>query len=257
MRFANEATVRLAAAARPVFTVRQEAGMPLSFHCPNPITLWRAKTLFTKEPDTIDWIRQFSKDAILFDVGANIGVYSLFAAARGAHVYAFEPESQNYALLNRNIVLNQLHARVFAFNFALGKQPGIGFLQVSSTEVGSALHALGENASPYTSHTAFRQGVGAYTLDQLVYELNLPAPNHIKIDVDGIEPDIIAGASRLLADEQLHSILIELDDENADHRALVPQIEAFGLTLTSKKACPLAAGTRFESVFNHIFSKLR
>ena len=257
MRHANAATARLALACRPVYVATQEPGTVLRFHCPTPVTLWRARTLFTKEPDTIGWIKSFEHGAVLFDVGANIGVYSLYAASRGTQVYAFEPESQNYALLNQNIELNQLQSRMLAYNFALNRRPGLDVLQVSSTETGSALHAVGEAKNNYSTTTnAFRQGVACYSLDQLIYALGLPVPGYLKIDVDGIEPDIIAGASRLLADPTMLGLLIELDEADPSHQALVPAIENFGLTLVSKQASPLSAGTRFEAVCNHIFSRI-
>ena len=257
MRYANAVTVRLAQASQPIFTASIGKSASLRFLCPNPVTLWRAKTLLTKEPDTIKWIQNFAEEAIFFDVGANIGVYSLYAASMKAKVYSFEPEAQNYALLNRNIELNRLQNRVTAFNFALNRKFGLELLQVSSTEVGNALHSVGDHPSPYsTSPAPFRQGIASYSLDQLVYDLGLPPPNHIKIDVDGIEPDIISGASKILADDHLRTLLVELDETNVTHQALVPKIQAFGLNLISKKACPLATGTQFETVFNHIFSRL-
>ena len=52
----------------------------INYSISNDKTLWRAKTLFTKEPITINWIRNFKKDSVFFDVGANVGMYSVFAA---------------------------------------------------------------------------------------------------------------------------------------------------------------------------------
>ena len=73
--------------------------------------LWRASTYETKEPDTMDWIRTHVRDGVLYDVGANIGQYSLYAAklrAEPLEVLAFEPEALNHAKLVRNIVHNGL-----------------------------------------------------------------------------------------------------------------------------------------------------
>ena len=54
---------------------------------------FRIKTLFVKEPMTIEWMHSFRPDEIMLDVGANIGMYSCYAAKIiGARVYAFEPE---------------------------------------------------------------------------------------------------------------------------------------------------------------------
>ena len=70
---------------------------------------YRADTYATKEPETIEWMdRLFKSDEVMWDIGANIGLYSLYAArAKGLKVFAFEPESTNFARLNNNINLNQ------------------------------------------------------------------------------------------------------------------------------------------------------
>ena len=86
------------------------------FWTPTLATKWRVDTLFSKEPDTIEWIAGFQSGEVLVDVGANVGMYTIWAAkTRGTHVYAFEPESQNYGALCRNIVLNNLSKRVIAY----------------------------------------------------------------------------------------------------------------------------------------------
>jgi hypothetical protein len=87
-------------------------GRDMTFFTPNGATLWRVESLFSKEPDTIEWIGGFAEGDTLLDIGANVGMYSIFAArTRGARVFAFEPESQNYAILNRNIHLTGFEAR--------------------------------------------------------------------------------------------------------------------------------------------------
>ena len=79
----------------------------VAYATPNVFTKWRVDSLFTKEPDTIEWIRGFQADEVFVDIGANVGMYTIWAAkTRGVRTFAFEPESQNYALLCRNIVLN-------------------------------------------------------------------------------------------------------------------------------------------------------
>ena len=65
----------------------------IKYNIVNKSTLWRAETLFNKEPITIKWIRSFKKNKTMFDVGANVGMYSIYAAlTRMVKVFAFEPE---------------------------------------------------------------------------------------------------------------------------------------------------------------------
>ncbi len=253
MARANAITVRVAEVLQPRFDAPLPGGETLHLLCPNPLTLWRAQTLLTKEPDTVAWIDGFSPGDVMFDVGANIGVYSLYAGKRRAKVYAFEPESQNFALLNRNIFENGLQEYVLAYNIGLNRTSGLDVLQVSAVDVGRALHTVGTAQGPYTERPAFRQGIATFSLDDLIYARGLPVPQHLKIDVDGLEPEIVAGAARLLADVRLRSVLIELDSHSDRHMAIVEQMQGYGMRLSSKAASPVAVGTVFEDVFNHIF----
>ena len=76
----------------------------------------RFKTLFSKEPETISWIKElFKPNEILFDVGANIGVYSLYARALYNHkirIYAFEPAYHNFKKLCQNILINKFNEEI-------------------------------------------------------------------------------------------------------------------------------------------------
>lgn len=92
------------------------------FHIPNWLTFFRAKTLFSKEPETIEWIRQFPPDSIFWDVGANIGTYSVFAGKNGARVYSIEPSFLNLEILQRNIILNDLNDAVSMIPLGLGSE---------------------------------------------------------------------------------------------------------------------------------------
>ena len=68
----------------------------------------RAKSYSTKEPDTLDWLDSFEPNTCYFDIGANIGQYSLYPArkyGRGVQIYAFEPQSNNYYSLNKKYIL--------------------------------------------------------------------------------------------------------------------------------------------------------
>ena len=110
----------------------------------------RAFTFFSKEPETLGWIDSFRDvsgiaDFVVFDVGANIGIYSLYARTKhkSARVYSFEPEAQSFASLCRNIDANKLDM-VMPFQIALSKSYGLGTLLVSSLNAGAGASALGE-----------------------------------------------------------------------------------------------------------------
>lgn len=206
-------------------------GRTVVYATPNGITRWRVETLFFKEPATIEWISRLGPDDVLADVGANVGMYSIWAAAiGGARVFAFEPESQNYALLNRNIALNGLGARVTAFCLALSDASGYAELHLSEFVPGSSCHAYGEavNFRLEPVRPAFSQGCVAARLDDLVAAGALPQPTHLKIDVDGFEHKVIAGAANAVRDRRLRSILIEINPALEPHRRLLKDLRAAG-----------------------------
>ncbi len=158
--------------------------------------LWRANSFNEKEPDTLDWIDAwFQPGETIYDVGANIGQYSLYAAQKlngRARILAFEPEALNHAKLNRNILLNDLGEVVTAYpRRCIGPHGHSALLFV-----------------PFAPEN--RQGAMAVSLDDLTGRFGLPFPDHVKIDVDGIEDRIVAGASRTLEDVRLKTVLIEV-----------------------------------------------
>ena len=69
----------------------------------------RMDRLLSKEPETIKWINQFEQDSVFFDIGANIGIYTLYSAIMMQNtVFAFEPHSASYKNLLDSINLNKL-----------------------------------------------------------------------------------------------------------------------------------------------------
>lgn len=178
--------------------------------------LWRANSFNEKEPDTLDWIDTwFRPGETIYDIGANIGQYSLYAARKlegQARILAFEPEALNYAKLNRNILLNGMGEVVTAYPIAVSDRTAIQHFYSKTFAPGAALHALGEPVTQgaVSFEPQNRQGTMAVSLDDLTGRFGLPFPNHIKIDVDGIEDRIVAGADRTLEDARLKTVLIEV-----------------------------------------------
>jgi FkbM family methyltransferase len=198
---------------------------------PNSATKWRVDSLFKKEPITLEWIAGFGPGDVLVDVGANVGMYTIWAAkTRGTRVFAFEPESQNYALLNRNILLNGLEKLVSAYCLAISDVAGLSQLHLSQFAAGGSCHSLGEKLDfkHQPMKPAFSQGCVSDRLDDLVASGVVPEPDHIKIDVDGFEPKVIAGAQRIIAGTKLRSLLIEVNQNLPDHMQMVAALNVLG-----------------------------
>lgn len=198
---------------------------------PNQATKWRVESLFEKEPITIEWIAGFKTDEVLVDVGANVGMYTVWAAAtRGVRVFAFEPESQNFALLNRNIFLNNLGNRINAYCLAMSDVTGLNKLHLSQFMPGGSCHSLGEKVDfkHEPAKPVYSQGCVSARLDDLVASGAVAEPDHIKIDVDGFEPKVIAGARRIISGSKLRSLLIEVNQNLADHQQMVAELNSLG-----------------------------
>jgi len=214
----------------PSAAVEQD-GLTMHFVTPSVMTFWRVDSIRTKEPWTLEWIAGFDRGDILLDCGANVGMYTIWAAmTRQARVFAFEPEAQNYALLNRNIQVNGLAATVKAYCLGLSDKSGLSVLHMADMRIGGSNHALGEalDFAHRPLATNFVQGSVAATVDELVAAGAMPVPHHIKIDVDGFEPKVIAGARATLAGKGVKSLLIETNRNLDDHLAMVGELEKLG-----------------------------
>lgn len=231
----------------------------VAYATPNQGTEWRVDTLFSKEPETIEWIAGFQPGEILVDIGANVGMYTIWAAkTRGVRVYAFEPESQNYALLYKNIVLNNLSKQVVAYCAALSDQGGYSLLHLNRFETGSACHSLGEKVNYQLEYrdSEVSQGCISTTLDSLVMTGVVPVPDHIKIDVDGFEHKVLTGCAGVLADRHLRSVLIEINTNLEQHRKIISEMLALDFTCSEEQvARAVRTEGPFTGVGNYIFSR--
>lgn len=240
----------------PVVTIETKMGR-LKFYCPGAIPLWRAATLSTKEPETIEWIDTFKQGDIFWDIGANVGIYSLYAALKpDVCVLAFEPAVVNCYALNRNIEINRLDGMVTSFCLAFSNTTCLDHLYMESTKIGGALHGFAEAVDwqGKAFKASFKQGTLGYSIDDFVEQFDPPFPNHIKIDVDGIEEKIIEGAKRTISDNRLRSLLVELDSNRTDKCGnVIELLESARMRLYAKKHGPMVDTGQFSSIYNYIF----
>ncbi|GAA4741994.1 hypothetical protein GCM10023264_03870 [Sphingomonas daechungensis] len=198
----------------------------------------RLRSLFSKEPITLAWIDTFEDGQTLYDIGANVGMYTVYAAVmRNAKVYAFEPEALNYAELNKNIYLNDLQERVLAYCLALSDVDKVDRLLLSDFGLGISYHDFQENS--WTEDKEFsadwkvskdsrrQQGCVGQKLDTLVAG-GLSPPDHIKIDVDGLEHRVVNGMLRTLDHSSLKTVLIEINFDNPKNLEIVDQLTRLG-----------------------------
>ncbi|HZL59501.1 MAG TPA: FkbM family methyltransferase [Stellaceae bacterium] len=208
---------------------------------------WRALTFHTEEPTTIPWLDSFKESDVFWDIGANVGLYSIYAAKfRKCRTVAFEPEAQNYALLMRNMVINELGTGCLrASCTAVTNKPGYGELQVRYLTLGGAYNlfhtadAAGRElpesfkAAGGTAESGFRQVNYGTSIDDLILNHGFPSPTHIKIDVDGNEPEIIDGCRRTLKLETLKSFLVEINKKSLRDLAIIDILKSHGFDVVS------------------------
>jgi len=241
-----------------IVTCAEVGDHTLRFTAPTPLLQWRAQTALSKEPDTIRWIDQFRPDDILWDIGANIGVFSIYAAMlRGVGVLAFEPAADNYMFLCRNVAINELFDRVVPYCIAFSGTTALGVLNSHSATIGSALRQFGKrgDVSRYwpTKTGTCAQGMIGFSIDDFVQRFNQGFPSHLKLDVDGLEIDILSGATETIRDPRMRSIMVELsvdDDEERDGATAL--LTAAGFELASHGEIQESAGARGA---NHLFVK--
>lgn len=162
---------------------------------PNDWTRWRVETLYTKEPETISWIKNMVPGKVLWDIGANIGVYSLYAASRGVRVVALEPDVENFKALTENIALNDYQIR--AINRALWDKSGI------------QRFSHGPEAGMSTGRVGKGEGyIPVITGEDLVREVE--PPDYIKIDIDGGELQVLLGLGNVL--HRVQEVLLEITE---------------------------------------------
>lgn len=221
---------------------------------------WELGQAALPEDDTTQWLDStIDHDSVLWDVGANVGYLSLYAASlqTTVRVVSFEPAPMNIGRLNANIRANHLGNRVVAFPVAVSDVTGLstfgnsylttgGWCQrglVSAEEVDGWIGEASSKGGMSDADAAearkrnravFPSGCPVYSLDDFAISAPwLPRPTHIKVDVDGLEVNVVKGAQRLLREERLEYVLIEARDDRTAS-AVEQALTAAGFRLSSR-----------------------
>ena len=240
----------------------------VKFFVPSYITRERVRKIFTKEPDTISWINNFEKfnikeSSIMWDIGANIGLFSIYASTKHKNlkVFSFEPSTSNLVILSRNISINNLEEKIIINQIALTDKEN-KYLKLKETTFleGGALNTFGEEYDYKGENFNAKNSYRLYgtSIDYLIENNILEIPDFIKVDVDGIEHLILNGAKKLLKEQKIKSIQIEINEDFKEQNNLCLQkLSESGFILKSKNL--LSSGRnlspRFSKVFNCVFER--
>lgn len=140
---------------------------------------------------------------LFFDVGANVGIYTLLASGvKGATSHSFEPLPETFSFLKMNIALNNLEGKVRLFNMGVGDEEGT--LEFSADQDT-------ENAVVSNDYKGKKIKVPIISLDK-TFTGNISQCTMVKIDTEGFEDRVLKGATRLLANENVKIILVEMNN---------------------------------------------
>src|SRR4030095_14202301 len=176
---------------------------------------WIQKQIFyfgryeIEKDETLFWQHLIKEEDYVFDIGANIGYYSLQAAARigkNGKVFAFEPVSSTYKKLIDNIKINSF-ANIIAENIAISNKEGeIELFVADELSTGSS------SISMHVNFSGIKEKVSTIILDEYAADNNIKKVDVVKIDVEGCEPMVIEGMTKIMNDFK-PLILIEVLDE--------------------------------------------
>ena len=240
-------------------THRQGAvNVTMSFHTPNAVCRYRADTFSTKEPETLEWIDTYGSDGAFFDIGANVGIYSVYyAKTHSGTVYAFEPSVLNLGLLAKNISLNGLDSQIVIVPNPLTSQNQVADFHLSMLDEGGSMSTFGadygHDGLPLAAEMDYR--TMGMSLDFLVESGIVPeTPAMIKVDVDGIEHLILRGARSTLTSAGLKTVLIEVNDNFQELATeVVGALTTAGFRLAERRQAEMFRSGAFSDTFNQIW----
>ncbi len=183
----------------------------------NSLREWRRVNAIRKESDLVSRVREHcGPDAVVFDIGANIGLISLLlnasdAGQRPGCVHCFEPESRNFAKLQRNIALNGCEDILNPHRLALGDVTGDATLYTHG-ETGDGRHSIS------TDHKATGQETVPVMRASDFCEQHGVWPTLVKIDVEGAEGLVLSGMASLFESHPPAHVFVEVHTKGGADR---------------------------------------
>jgi len=237
----------------------------IKFFVPNQLLNWRVDTFFTKEPETLEWIDNFEKkeNLIFWDIGANIGLYSIYNSLKNpkSTTIAFEPSSSNLRVLTRNISINNLEKNIKVISMPLTNKKNI-FQEMKEGQFieGGAMNSFGEkfDFEGKEFQTTMKYNLLGTTMNYFIENHILETPDYIKVDVDGIEHLILEGGDKFLNNQKVKSLSIEINENfKEQYEKVLDLMEKNKFRILHKKFNDdfQLEGSKFNKTFNYVFIK--
>lgn len=167
----------------------------LDFQFANYAYEWNVKKCILKNYKDYD---------VFIDIGSHIGTYSILLANKGLRCYAFEPVGDNFRALSINVYLNKLDDKVQVFNYGLGSDDKL--VDFIFEKINTGASHISHNEKDKRHET-----VKLKTFDSIFPSLKIRPEEKVlmKIDVEGMELEVINGAKKFLSEHQNIFIVME------------------------------------------------
>lgn len=160
---------------------------------------------------------------VVLDVGANIGVFSLYASDKKAsHVYSFEPDEANFNYLSKNVCNNNFKDKITIFNFGLANSTGNRYLKIANIPGGHQMLRDGEDFSDKD------ESISTKTFSDFVNENGVNHIDFVKMDCEGAEGEILESLTKEHFD-MIQKFAVEFHD----NRSTLNHVEILNLLKTS------------------------
>lgn len=226
----------------PTVTVR-EARDEYAFRCTGHQEFVRVYTMLEREEGTVEWLRRELRPGdVLYDIGANIGAFTLYAASRldDGLVYAFEPHLANAASLLRNVEINRRQTVVRVLSCPLSDEVAMVDFDYEDLRAGTAFSHVAASGggeaqrSPHCSELKL-----ATTIDRLLEDDVIRPADLVKIDIDGQELRVLKGMGGFLAGpNRPRAVQVEVSPQGRSE--LLEFMRSCGLELSTEH---LSSGT--------------
>ena len=243
----------------PDFISHYKKVKEFNFYVPNKLIKFRVNTFYSKEPETLEWIDSFEKGSCFWDIGANIGLYSIYCGVRkNAEIYSFEPSTSNLRTLSRNISINKLQNNITIVPFPLINEFGFKTAKMSESVFveGGAENNFKTNfdwqGNLFESSNSYK--IFGTSIDYLTSNKIIRTPDYIKIDVDGIEHLIINGGKNIIKNH-VSELLVEVSESfDSQKQTIIKLMNEYGFKLIWKKAS-FATKNKNHFTLNYLFKK--
>lgn len=165
------------------------------------------------------------KDMVVVDCGANIGIFSLYAAKYAKKVYAIEPSKEHFETLKKNIEFNKLDKIITPINMAVSHENGAkDFFHNTNKTMFSLNEAV--------NNTQDKETVEAIRMDTLFDKYDIKGVDFLKLDIEGSEMEVVGGKGFEVATRAIKAIVVEYHKWSGRNPSqLITTLEDYGFDM--------------------------